>query len=499
MIRKKGILRKTFLFSSLLIVLVIALSFSILYLALPSYYLYRKQATLNSSSEGLVQALQAAESEEASRTLLADFSEANNATVLSFDGSEQLLLKLSTPFISPTGSQLYTVALDEALSGEDTEGRVSIATEGDPEVRSDIRIIINSESDTAYTSATTVSDSISLLALPVESEHIDHIVISSTLQPIDEASDVILSLIPWLLIPCVAVGVIMTYLFAKQLTKPILSISDAAVRMKRMEPGATAGVTTGDELGALSGNLDDLYAELMQSIDGLREEMDKVSALERSKTELMQSASHELKTPIAALNGIVEGMIDNVGIYKDRDRFLGECKQLIDRLSGLVGEILTASKSDTTGEEPVMEDIDVAGLMEQILAEQSILIQERRLRIEKQLAPCVVVSDRTLLHRAVSNLVSNAVRHTEPGGLVRVALGRRGDETRLTIENQCPPLPEDVLPKLLEPFYTRSYSRDRAESGTGLGLYIVKRSLEQLRIPFALENGEIGLRVWLDL
>ena len=96
MIRKKGILRKTFLFSSLLIVLVIALSFSILYQALPSYYLYRKQATLNSSSEGLVQALQAAESEEASRTLLADFSEANNATVLSFDGSEQLLLKART-------------------------------------------------------------------------------------------------------------------------------------------------------------------------------------------------------------------------------------------------------------------------------------------------------------------------------------------------------------------------------------------------------------------
>lgn len=100
-----------------------------------------------------------------------------------------------------------------------------------------------------------------------------------------------------------------------------------------------------------------------------------------------------------------------------------------------------------------------------------------------------------MLYRVMSNLISNAVRYTPDGGAVRVSIEQTDLGHLLSIENECDPIPQEELSKLFEPFYTRSYNRDKTQSGTGLGLYIVGRNLDRLAIPYEVESTSLGLAI----
>lgn len=497
MIFKKGIARKTFLFAFLLILLVCVLSFSIFYFAMPSYYLYSKNKALHTGADELAAQLRDAASKEDCAGLIAGFVTSHNANVMSFDADNALLAEISSPFVTMTrsGNSFYTTYSEEDRGNVKNGARFSIIVreEGEP------LALIGGRTDRppALKLHTRGGQSVSF-EIPVENEWIGSLMINSPLQPIDEAKGVILSLIPYVLLLSVAVGFVVAYLFAKQLTRPILKISAATVQMKEMEPDALSDVRSNDELGELSENLDALYGSLCDTIASLREETQKANRLERSKSEFMQNASHELKTPIAALNGIIEGMIDGVGVYVDKDKHLSQCAGLIDKLSELVGEILNASKSDLPEDEITCSEINLQDLIEPALEAHTLFAREKRLVLQKENLDVAVSSDYTLLKQTLSNLVSNAVRYTVQGGTVRISARREDDIIRLEIENECENIPETELQKLFEPFYTLSYSRDKSKSGTGLGLYIAKKNLERLKIPFVMENTETGIKFVMD-
>jgi len=296
-------------------------------------------------------------------------------------------------------------------------------------------------------------------------------------------------------ISAIAIGLIFAWIYARQISKPVLQISGAAEKMGRMEQGVASGVRSNDELGLLSQNIDDMYERLLSNIGALKNEKDRAANLERSKTEMLQSASHELKTPIAALGGMLEGMTDNVGVYKDREKYLGECIGETRKLSSLVEEILSASKSEATEETLEISEFSLDELMAAILSEHSVPIREKGLSVRCVMPPTMLSTDETVLRRALSNLISNAARYTPNGGEIRISLSGG----QLAIENQCDPIPRDELERFFEPFYTRSQSRDKTQSGTGLGLYIVKRSLEHLGMTCHAESSEPGLRVAVNL
>jgi len=106
-----------------------------------------------------------------------------------------------------------------------------------------------------------------------------------------------LSLLPYVFFSAIAMGLLFAWVYARRISKPILQISGATQKMQLMEPDVCSGVRSSDELGLLSQNLDSLYASLLKNIEALKFEKDNATALERSKTEMLQSASHELKTP----------------------------------------------------------------------------------------------------------------------------------------------------------------------------------------------------------
>ena len=579
---KRGIVKKTFLFTSAIVTLVSLLSLAILYFVMPQYYQHKKSQTLDGNLRALVAALKEAGDVESCAALISGFVGANNVSVLAHGADGAPIAALSSPFVSmetmPGEDGVFYVQSREGAGGEATSHAPAYISQFRVEIRPDDGSGLggwrsggyggmagwavpgpgslgdvgqntpagpagppgdaglkapdaptNGQGYVVQRRALQLDDAQGIFSLrtaragddfyqraydlvlsgEIGTQFVSSISVRATLQPIDEAQGVILSLIPYVLAAAIAIGLLSAWGFARRLSRPILALSDAAIRMRRMEPGVASGIRTGDEIGYLSENFDAMYATLLDTITNLQAEMELVNRIERSKTEMMQAASHELKTPIAALAGMLDGMIDGVGVYKDRGRYLAECRRQADKLSDLVGEIMEAARADAakeaaSGEGPAGgaraaqgqgEDVAVDALVEQALRDNDALVRQRGLRVVADIEPTGMKTDGAALARAVGNLIGNAARHTPAGGAVRVAV--RGGV--LEVENDCAHIADDELQKLFEPFYTRSVSRDRADSGTGLGLYIVRRLLERLGIPYDAQSPGDRIRITLAL
>lgn len=504
MMKSKGIAFKTFVFTALLITAVICISFGILYFVLPDYYQYTKYNTLKSNADALAEALNSAD-EKACAALISEFSLKNNADVFSLDHDGALLPFLSSPFVLMSGETRPGYSLIIGTNEGRQEGSLRSTTiimqksaEDAPADDENIQFYIKSDEPPDTIKLSRKVGSGMSVSNQVQNDIIGSLYISSTLQPIDEAQGVMLSLLPFLLLLDIAIALLFAFMYAKRLTKPIVQISDAAAQMQLMQPGVRSGVRSGDELGHLSKTLDSMYSSLRESIESLQLEIEKVHALEQSKTDFMRSAGHELKTPIAALNGILEGMIDNVGVYRDKETYLVKCKTLVDNLARLVSEILSASRAETPMAERHMEDVELQPLIEEILTDNQPMIAEKSLCVDVGSLQITLQTDRGMLRQALNNLLSNAVAYTPIDGQIRVSLAEENSQAILSIENTCDPIPEDELPRLFEPFYTRDFSRNKTVSGTGLGLYIAKRNLDALDIGCELCSEDIGLLVRLS-
>lgn len=156
----------------------------------------------------------------------------------------------------------------------------------------------------------------------------------------------ILKAMPFSLVCCALVSLICSLFFSRLITVPIKHISSAAGQMAQLDKTARCPVQSSDEIGALAANINGLYENLLFSIQNLEKEKQKVSEAERSKIDFLRAASHELKTPVTALNAILENMILGVGKYRERDSWLLECKKLTDTLSSMIKDVLDTSRLD---------------------------------------------------------------------------------------------------------------------------------------------------------
>ena len=278
------------------------------------------------------------------------------------------------------------------------------------------------------------------------------------------------------------ISVICSLLFSKAIAGPIKKISASTEQMMKLDHGASCPIHTKDEIGTLAQNVNDLYSNLLSTIEHLEREKDAVRDMERAKVDFLRAASHELKTPVTALNATLENMILGVGKYQDYATYLPECKEMVEQLSGMVHEILETSKLNTT-DEPA-KPIDIAELMTELCEPYQIIAAAHQIIFSIDLPerfPATLPAGR--FSKAVSNVLANAVAYTEAGKSVSVYM----DENRLIIENECDPISDREIRRLFEPFYRPDFSRNRESGGNGLGLYIVNTLLTSMDIPYSFK------------
>jgi two-component system sensor histidine kinase VanS len=142
---------------------------------------------------------------------------------------------------------------------------------------------------------------------------------------------------------------------------------------------------------------------------------------------------------------------------------------------------------------------DPAEICKALIAEYRPLAEQRGIEIHTDLPGLKVRADRGLLHRALSNVIANAVQNTPENGAVRISAEKRGNLIRLAVLNTGAYIPEEFPDRLFESFYRPDPARSRNHARSGLGLTIVKKSLDRMGIPFALENTGEGVVFWMDL
>ncbi len=276
------------------------------------------------------------------------------------------------------------------------------------------------------------------------------------------------------------ISVICSLLFSKAIADPIKKISASTEQMMKLDRGANCPIHTKDEIGTLAQNVNDLYSNLLSTIEHLEREKDAVRDMERAKVDFLRAASHELKTPVTALNATLENMILGVGKYQDYATYLPECKEMVEQLSGMIHEILETSKLNLTAEPP--KQIEVTELLTELCEPYQLIAAAHQITFSLDLPeqfPAVLSVGP--FSKAVSNVLANAVAYTEAGKTVSVYV----DENQLIIENECVPIPDDEIRRLFEPFYRPDFSRSRESGGNGLGLYIVDTLLTSMNIPYS--------------
>lgn len=286
---------------------------------------------------------------------------------------------------------------------------------------------------------------------------------------------------------CIIVSVICSLLFSKAITSPVKSITHATQRMAKLDKSASCSVRTKDEIGILAENVNGLYQSLLTTIDNLKDEKEKVSEAEKLKIEFLRTASHELKTPVTAVNAILENMILGVEPYKDHSTYLVQCKEITEQLAKMIHDILETSKIGLSANDEPLSEIDVADFMQSLCEPYQMIAKAKGVEFTVNFSDefSIRVPKKTF-SKAISNILSNAVHYTAPGNRIFVYT----NENSIIVENECIPISGDHLRHIFDPFYRIEYARDRLSGGNGLGLYIVAAVLQSLDLPYEFSPKE---------
>jgi signal transduction histidine kinase len=195
--------------------------------------------------------------------------------------------------------------------------------------------------------------------------------------------------------------------------------------------------------------------------------------------------SHDLRTPLAGMRAMTEALED--GVAPDPPRYLRQLRQEVDRLSGMVDDLLALSRLQSGELQLALEDIDVGDVVSDTLAAAEPIARAQQVSLTGSSDPELVArADGRELARAVTNLVVNALRHTPAGGSVTVAARRDSTDVVISVTDQCGGIPAADLDRMFEPGWSGSQARTPGQ-GAGLGLAVVSGVMSAL-------GGRVGVR-----
>ena len=309
--------------------------------------------------------------------------------------------------------------------------------------------------------------------------------------------------LPALCIVILAGSIISAFFYSWYMTAPIKKVSKLSKQMADMDFGGFCPVGRTDEIGVLSDSLNTLSRKLSTTLSELQEANQKLQAdidmerqLERQRVEFFSAASHELKTPITIIKGQLQGMLYQVGRYKDRETYLAQSLEVTDTLEKMVQELLAISRLDTPGYTCKKCRLNLSKLISDRLAAYEDLFIQKDLTVEHSISPeTFILGDIQLLQKVLDNLLGNAAAYSEAGNRIIVDLWKEAESISLTIENTGAHIPDEDISKLFEAFYRVDQSRNRQTGGTGLGLYIVKTILDLHGAEIKIANTVQGVIV----
>ena len=398
--KKMKLFQKTYLFTVGLMAIIIIISHTLLYMLLPSFYTNKKQQDLDNISYQLTEQLQNNNSNK-SDEIAKKFADMHNINILlSVNGKNKVYegIKSCDIYINPDALDEQSLVIDNKTDFIE-DNKKSNSTE----VKNDFLKI--SDSSLLYTKKLKTKDNVDA-----------SIKVAMDLQYLQEARSVVFMILPYSIGISLIISLFASYIYTKKITKPIKQICDVTKEMQVLKEDAYCDINTGDEIELLATNINSLYKNLLDTIDSLKEEIENVSKSEKSKVDFLRSASHELKTPLMSIHIMLENMILNIGKYKNHDVYLPKCQEAVVNLSSMVQEILDTSRLNSLNGEKELKEVDLKILIESIIEPYKIIAKSKKINMNIDYSNSLNINtDKSMLKKALSNIISNAVNYTDNG------------------------------------------------------------------------------------
>lgn len=300
-----------------------------------------------------------------------------------------------------------------------------------------------------------------------------------------------------------AICIAFAYWLSRRFTRPLIEIEEVATAMAELDFSKQYTGTSEDEIGRLGQSINQLSAHLKEAIDQLKRanaelafEITEKERIDSMRREFIVNVSHELKTPLAVIQGYAEGL--RVGVTDNEEDREYYCNIIVDeaqRMNHMVMQLLSLSKLELGRQPPELTDVDLYALCSQLVEKTRVLSQNRQICFDEVQA--TVYADAQMMEQVVSNYLSNAIRYTPDGGKIRMYTTQEPpDKVIFSIENEGENIASEALPFLFDQFYRTDKARSRESGGTGVGLSIVRAITDLHGGSCGVENIPGGVRFW---
>ncbi len=322
-----------------------------------------------------------------------------------------------------------------------------------------------------------------------------HMIVHFPVSPENEASDSIALFLPFAIFAIVIIAFTISSFYSILISRPLIKINKVAKKMANLDFDNIIEVNGEDEIGELSNslnlmnkNLKESFEELERMNSKLTEEIEIERKLEKERREFVATISHELKSPITIISGQLEGMLYNIGKYKDRDKYLKESYEVTQKMSELVQEILHLSERENGEFKYNFSNVNLSNVIKSILRELRYFIDEKKLNLITKIDEDIfIIADEKLIKKVIMNIIKNAIIYSPTNECIKINLSKE----ELSVENTGVSIPKNQINEIFNAFYRVDKSRNRKTGGTGLGLYIVKTILDKHEnIDYTIESGE---------
>ena len=306
----------------------------------------------------------------------------------------------------------------------------------------------------------------------------------------------------------VMICAVLIWYFSKKLTDPILELAALSERMANLDFEAkyTSGGKNeignlGDNFNKMSEKLESTISELKSANNSLMKDIEQKERLEQMRNDFLGNVSHELKTPIALIQGYAEGLKE--GVSEDAQSREFYCDVIMDeasKMNQMVRNLLALNQLEFGNEEVEFERFDLTAVIRGILQSMEILAQQDEIQvIFRQDEPVYVWADEFKAEQVVRNYVSNAFHHAGLEKVIEVRIKRQDERARVTVFNTGTPIPEEDIGHIWDKFYKVDKAHTREYGGNGIGLSIVKAIMESFHQKYGVNNYDNGVEFWFEL
>ena len=303
-------------------------------------------------------------------------------------------------------------------------------------------------------------------------------------------------------------GATIIWLVTGRITKPIKTLNRISEQMVHLDFEAKYDGTAKNEIGMLGENMNKLSESLEQSISELKtannelqRDIEKKEQIDAMRKEFLANVSHELKTPIALIQGYAEGLVEAVSDDPESQKFY--CEVIMDeasKMNNMVQKLLTLNQLEFGNDVVTMERFDITALIRNYIQSAAILTKQNEIQVCMDEYPSLYVwGDEFKTEEVFMNYFSNAVNHCAGEKKIVVTMEQKEKTIRVGVFNTGAPIPEESLPHLWEKFYKVDKARTREYGGSGVGLSIVKAIMESMNRDYGVENYENGVLFWFEL